>query len=205
MAFPRIVGPMQVSRPWLPGALRDVGHSGGIQIRATKQVGWTWEEKWPPLRVGDADDMALLAVIDYMWNRGVIDTLTHPLIPGSGRPPNGAGGGTPLVDGASQTGGALVTDGWPNNITNVVRAGDVIKLAGDNVVYQNRTDASSNGTGQATLNLVPNLRVSPANDAVITRTGVTYRVIIMGRSRFEPSRAPDYFAGMTVIFTEMFL
>lgn len=205
MAFPRTVAPMQVSRPWLPGALMDMAHSGGIQIRATKQVGWAWEEKWPPLHVGNADDMALLAQIDYMWNRRAIETITHPLIPGSGRAPNGAGGGSPLVDGAAQTGGALVTDGWPNNIPNVVRAGDVVSLAGDNIVYENRTDASSNGSGQATLNLVPNLRVSPANDAVITTTGVTYRVIIMGRSRFEGSRAPDYFAGMTVIFTEMFL
>ncbi len=205
MPFPRTVIPEHITRPWLPGALKDIGHSGGMQLRATKQVGWVWEERWGPLSVRNADHQALMSRINYMWNRGIIDTVTHPLVPGSGITPNGVGGGTPLVDGASQTGGSIITDGWSVSITNVVRAGDVLKFAGDNIVYEVRDDASSNGSGQATINITPNLRVSPANDAVITRTGVAYRVAILRRSKFEPPKSPMYFVGMGVTFMEAFL
>ena len=205
MAFPRTVLPATIARPWLPGAMKDMAHSGGIQVRATKQVGWTWEEEWGLLRVTNADHEALMTTIDYMWNRGTVDTVTHPLVPGSGLDPNGIGGGTPLVKLGSQTGGSINTDGWSNSITNVVRAGDVLKFAGDNGVYRVRSDANSNGSGEATINIVPNLRVSPADNAAITRTGVTFRVIVMSRSRFEGSQAPSYFAGMRVTFTEMLL
>ncbi len=205
MPFPRVIIPESVGRPWIPGALKDIAHSGGVQLRATKQIGWVWEEVWGPLSVRNADANAIMAKIDYMWNRGIIDTITHPLVPGSGLTPNGAGGGTPLVNGASQTGSSIITDGWPNNITNVVRAGDALKFAGDNAVYIVRDDASSNGTGQATINITPNLRVSPANNAVITNSGVTYRIFILRRSQFEKSKSPGYYTGMSATFMEAFL
>jgi len=205
MAFPRTVLPETITRPWLPGAMKDISHSGGIQLRTTKQVGWTWEEAWGLLRVTDANHEALMTTIDYMWNRGIVDTVTHPLVPGSGLDPNGAGGGSPLVNVGSQTGGSIDTDGWTPNITNVVRAGDVLKFVGDNGVYRVRSDHNSNGSGEATINIVPNLRLSPANETAITRTGVTFRVVVMSRSRFEGSEAPSYFAGMSVVFGEMLL
>lgn len=205
MPFPRTVLPENIKRPWLPGALKDISHSGGIQVRATKQVGWTWEETWGLLRVTNPDHEALMVTIDYMWNRGIIDTITHPLVPGSGLDPNGVGGGTPLVNGASQAGGSIITDGWSSSTTNVVRAGDVLKFAGDNAVYRVRSDHNSDGGGNATINIVPNLRLSPSNNAVITRAGVVFRVIVIARSRFEPSQAPSYFAGMSVTFAEMIL
>jgi hypothetical protein len=39
-------------------------------------------------------------------------------------------GGTPLVDGASQTGGTINLKGWTFTITNVLRAGDILTFAG---------------------------------------------------------------------------
>ena len=205
MAFPRTILPREATRPWLPGAMKDVSHSGGLQIRATKQVGWTWREVWGLLQVTNPDHEAVMTTVDYMWNRGIIDTITHPLVPGSGLAPNGTGGGSPLVKLGSQTGGSINTDGWSNNITNVVRAGDVLKFVGDNGVYRVRSDASSNGSGEATINIVPNLRLSPTNDTAITRTGVTFRVTILARSQFEASQAPSYFGGLTVTFGEALL
>lgn len=205
MPFPRVILPELITRPWIPGALKDIGHSGGIQLRATKQIGWVWEETWGPLSVKDADANGLMARVDYMWNRGIIDTITHPLIPGSGLAPNGIGGGTPLVNGASQTGDSIITDGWSFTVTNVVRAGDVLKFAGDNIVYMVRDDANSDGAGNATINITPNLRVSPANNAVITRTGVAYRITILRRSQFERSASPLYYTGLSVTFMEAFL
>jgi hypothetical protein len=108
----------------------------------------------------------------------------------------GTQGGTPLVDGATQTGAALVTKGWSNSITNVLRAGDVITIAGVysvNPVTKQSTNrlqhfvvtaAANSGasTGPATLAISPSIvasgttqtvSASPADNAAITVLGAT--------------------------------
>ncbi len=90
----------------------------------------------------------------------------------------GALGGTPVVNGGSQgvtylsvkdqTYSELATDGWSNSVTDVLKKGDVITIAGVNAVnpvslvstgrLQTFTvieDADSNGSGQATLKVSP--------------------------------------------------
>ncbi len=81
------------------------------------------------------------------------------------RTPRGAAGGTPLVMGASQTGNGLATDGWPIN-TAILKAGDHVSV--ENRLYRLVADAASNGSGVATLQLEPNLRAAPADNAPIT-------------------------------------
>ena len=80
----------------------------------------------------------------------------------------GSGAGTPLVDGASQTGYSLVTDGWPNN-TAIFKSGD--QLSYDNGTFSElkivTEDCGSNGSGQATIKIWPEIHVSPANNASI--------------------------------------
>ena len=200
--WPRTVIPTRISDLWSPGALKDFGISGIIQIRATLAVGWSWEEVYPLLSVRDVDHMELTAYIKYAWNRGIIFTLTHPLVPGSGIAPNGLGTAGVLVDGASQTGDSILVDGYPIDTPNCVRAGDAFSFAADNAVYIARASAGSNGAGEVTIPLNPNLRLSPANDAAVTNTGVTFRATLLGRSRFEKSSAPSYFADYTVLMTE---
>jgi hypothetical protein len=96
----------------------------------------------------------------------------------------GAYGGTPLVNGASQSvtyavGGdtntqSLITDGWTNSVTDVLLAGDVITIAGVNsvnrrtrvntgslqtfTVISNVTSGAS--TGPATLTISPAMIIS---------------------------------------------
>lgn len=105
----------------------------------------------------------------------------------------GVQGGTPLVNGAAQTGSSLITNGWSNSITNVLRAGDLFTIAGVysvNPVSKNSTGrlqvftvtaaANSDGSGNATLSIFPsittsgttqNVTGSPANAAAITVLG----------------------------------
>lgn len=116
----------------------------------------------------------------------------------------GALGGTPLVNGGSQAvtyvntkdvyTQSLITDGWSNSVTGVVKAGDVINIAGVfaiNPVTKASTgrlqdfvitaDANSDGSGNATLTISPQIIVSgafqtvsaqPADNAAITiKTG----------------------------------
>jgi hypothetical protein len=85
--------------------------------------------------------------------------------------PTGSGWGTPLVNGASQTGGALICDGFTVGIT--LKAGDC--FAFDNGTYremhQLTADVTANGLGQATLNFVPIIRRSPADNVAILLDG----------------------------------
>lgn len=98
-------------------------------------------------------------------------------------------GSTPLVNGATQTGAALVTDGWTNS-TLVLTKGDLITLAGVssvNPLSQSSTgdlqtflvtaDVTSDGTGNATIPISPSIlpttaqktvTASPADNAVIS-------------------------------------
>lgn len=73
--------------------------------------------------------------------------------------------GTPLVDGASQTGNTLVTDGWS---ATGLKAGDFFSLGSDlDTRFYMLTADVVPSAGAATLEFVPALRSSPAdNDAL---------------------------------------
>jgi hypothetical protein len=118
----------------------------------------------------------------------------------------GALGGTPLVNGADQNvtyaaskstnSQSLVTDGWSNSVTGVLKAGDVFTIAGVYAMnpvpgegttgklqmpylqeFTVLSDADSNGSGAATLSISPAMITSgpyqtvsgaPADNAAIT-------------------------------------
>lgn len=78
--------------------------------------------------------------------------------------------GTPLVNGASQTGGTLSIDGAPASQTGYLKAGDYIQLgtASTARLYKVLDDADSNASGEVDLTIWPDLRSSPSdNDAVV--------------------------------------
>lgn len=102
-------------------------------------------------------------------------------------------GGTPLVNGASQTGGTLITDGWTAAAASRVLKGDRFTVADVNHVnpmsYQSTGEVqqflitapgSSDGSGNLTLNISPSIVIagatqtvdaSPANNAALTILG----------------------------------
>lgn len=83
--------------------------------------------------------------------------------------PQGIATGTPLVKGASQTGKTLDTDGWTASKTGILKAGDYIQLGSGSSsrLHMVVTDADSDASGNATLDIWPNLRTSPADNAAI--------------------------------------
>lgn len=110
--------------------------------------------------------------------------------------PRGAATGTPLVKGASQTGQSLITDGWTNSITGILKAGDWIQIG--QRLYKVLNDANSNGSGEATLDIFPRLRESPGdNDAIIT-------VDTVGLFRLSGSSNPVYNVGSDFIYNIAF-
>lgn len=105
---------------------------------------------------------------------------------------SGQRGGTPLVNGASQVGSSLVTDGWTAAAANRLKAGDVFTLPSVfavNPVTKESTgrlqqfvvtaDAASDGAGAATISIYPSIitsgttqtvTASPADNAALTFT-----------------------------------
>lgn len=83
--------------------------------------------------------------------------------------PRGVGTGTPLVKGAGQTGQTLVTDGWTAGQAGILKAGDYLQLGSGSGAWLHMVlaDAASDGSGNATFDIWPRLRVSPADNAPI--------------------------------------
>jgi len=81
--------------------------------------------------------------------------------------------GTPLVNGASQTGNSLIIDGLPTSVTGYLKAYDTIQLGTGTGTRLHRVinDVDSDSGGNATIDIWPNLRASPANNAAIVVSG----------------------------------
>jgi hypothetical protein len=75
----------------------------------------------------------------------------------------------PFVNGAGQTGDTLVIDGCSPNVTGFLLPGDYIQIgsASATQLYKVLTQVDTDGSGGATLDIWPDLRSSPANDAVV--------------------------------------
>jgi hypothetical protein len=104
----------------------------------------------------------------------------------------GTKAGTPLVNGASQTGASLITDGWTNS-TAALKAGDIFTIAGVFRVHPETkvstgvlqqfvatANGTADGTGNLTVSISPsivtsgatqNVSGSPADNAAITVAG----------------------------------
>jgi len=83
--------------------------------------------------------------------------------------PQGAGGGTPVVNGAAQTGLVLATDGWPVS-TLVLKRGDYFQLGNGSAtrLHMVTADATTDSGGAVDLDIWPRLRESPADGALLT-------------------------------------
>lgn len=77
----------------------------------------------------------------------------------------GVATGTPLVNGNSQTGTALNTDGWTPTTTGILKTGDYFEVNGEYKIITE--DINSDGSGNATLVFEPELRLSPIDGQAI--------------------------------------
>ena len=83
----------------------------------------------------------------------------------------GAFGGSPLVDGGSQTGNTLEIDGCTASISDWIKEGDMFSV--NNELKMSIADENSDSGGELTLDFKPKLRASPADNAVITTANPT--------------------------------
>ena len=85
--------------------------------------------------------------------------------------PRGIATGTPLINGASQVGSTLITDGWTPSQTNIMKAGDQLhfdNLNGYRELKMVIADVDSDSGGNAVLNIEPPIMAFPVDDEAIT-------------------------------------
>lgn len=134
------------------------------QVYAHQGDGWTCDVELPPL-VGRATGEEWVAFLLALNGREGTFLMGDP----ANIAPRGIGTGTPLVKGASQTGRTLLTDGWTSGQTGILKAGDWLQLGTGASTHLHKVvqDANSDGSGNATLEIWPRLRSSPADNAAI--------------------------------------
>lgn len=118
----------------------------------------------------------------------------------NGETARGVATGTPLVNGASQTGDLLVTDGWTPSTTGILKLGDYISLGSGTTTRLHKiieADINSDSGGNATLRIWPDIRESPSENATVT-VSACKGVFVMAGGQFPFSiKAPNIYQGLT--------
>ena len=148
--------------------------TGQQQVYRHQGQWWEAEVTLPPMKRSDAEQViAFLLKMNGQYGTFLLGDF-------SSAAPRGVGTGTPLVNGASQTGDELVTDGWTADTTGILKAGDWIQLGSGSTTRLHKVldDVDSDGSGNATINIFPSLRESPADDdaVVVTNTKGRWRL-----------------------------
>jgi hypothetical protein len=106
----------------------------------------------------------------------------------------GAHGGTPLSNGATQSGASIITDGWTASVTGLLKEGDVITFAGVyDVNFENKkqlgttlkqfvvtADVNSDGSGNATIAISPSIVATGATQNVSNTIADNSAIVVMG-------------------------
>lgn len=105
--------------------------------------------------------------------------------------PRGIATGTPLVNGASQTGNTLITNGWTVSQTGIMLRGDLFQVGTELKIIT--VDVNSDGSGNATLTFESPLRTSPAdNAAIVTASPKALMMLVDDKQMGASYRSPDF-------------
>lgn len=132
---------------------------------------WEAEVQLPPMRRTNAEQW--IAWLLSLNGRSGTFLMGDPL----GCTARGALGGTPVVNGSSQTGSSISIDGCSNSITAWMKAGDYIQLGAASTATFHKVlqDVNTNASGQATLDIWPSIRTAPADGATVITSNTVGR------------------------------
>jgi hypothetical protein len=136
------------------------------QVVAHAGQRWEAEITLPNMKRADAE--AWLGWLLSLNGRVGTFLLGDPL----GATPRGEAGGTPRVNGASQTGSSLIIDGATASRSDYLLPGDYIQLgsAASSQLYKVTQAVTTDGSGNATVEIWPSLKSSPSDNAGLTLT-----------------------------------
>lgn len=174
-----------------------VSHSLKRQVRTTGAHRWSIALSWQPM----PREVFMQFYAFLMALRGSNDTFTCTLAGHTA--PQGSWAGTPVVNGASQTGRSVSMRGFTASAANVAKAGDLIKFAGHTKVYMVTADASADGSGIAAVSIEPALLESPADAEAITYSNVPFTVALASDT-FDMALTPGMLAPLSITAMEVF-
>jgi hypothetical protein len=158
ISFPSTPKPNGMSwRLVMPAQTNVSEWTGRRQTIASGRGWWECQLSLPPI-VGTSGVNAWRSFIAK--SRGKANDFQVPVDPTA----QSSATATPLVNGASQTGRTLNTDGWPTS-TTVLVAGQFVTI--NNQLLQLTENVTSNGSGVATLTFEPPIRTAPSDNAAI--------------------------------------
>lgn len=131
------------------------------QIIARPGGRWMLQAEWRPKT--DAERREIQALLTLL--NGAEHYFNTSPFHVSGESARGAWSGTPVVDGASNSGKTLGVRGAPINVTDYAMAGDYFRLGTQ--LFMVTDTADSDGSGEMTLSIWPDLRATPADGAAL--------------------------------------
>lgn len=194
--FNRTFNPRQTTWPRFPAGLDAWGQSGKGQFRSFLEVGRTWEESYSLMSAKDSSTRAFFAYINKLWRDRTIFDIMHLDLQ---TPYNTPITGSILVNGSSQTGSTI-------NVTSTLNkkllAGDVIKFANINLVYDIAADMASPTASSISISPPIFTNGSPSHGASITFTGVKFRCVLHEDLKLPDRVGGGHYAGLVLKFRE---
>lgn len=140
--------------------------TGSQQVMKHSGQWWEADVTLPPLKRDEAE-IWIAFLLSLRGHYGTF-TMGDPM----GATPQGSASttpGTPLVNGASQTGATLTIDGCPASATGYLKAGDYIQLGYGTSTRLHKVvaDVDTDASGGATLDIWPSIRTAPADNATV--------------------------------------
>lgn len=169
--------------------------------------GRMWEGKLTIVPQNEANGRALTAWLAALRRPGA--NAGQFLFEGPARPvPLGSAAstpGSPVVNGAGQTGESLNVSGLPTSATGYLLAGDWIQIGSgaSSRLLMCLEDVSSDGSGNATMTLWPGIRTAPGNGSAVVVSGAQGVFISPGGASVWNVRPPRIYDGITIDVAEV--
>ena len=151
--WPRAIASRITTPPRFPEGFAQYGQSGKGQFRSFDNTGRMWDEIYSSIDIRTQPGRTLITAINQALREKTIWDIQHPHLLTN----FGVGGGSITVNGAGQTGSTLNVSGGPVSTTDWLRQGNIIKWAGDQLVYDVNVDVNTNGHGDAAIPIPPPL------------------------------------------------
>jgi len=166
--------------------------TNAVQTATRKGSLWKADLQFNNLQTDDRAEMqAFLTKLNGQEHRFTLHDHAYTM--------RGSGGGTPLVNGGSQTGASIVLDGATASVTNWLKAGDYLSF--NNQLFMATADTNSDGSGNVTVAIAPPLRTSPSDDAAVDITAPISGVFMLA-STPSWSSSPGVFSNFTLSCVE---
>jgi hypothetical protein len=162
---------------WTAGvpALTDDGGSGALYAVADEGNGW-YRIMMSAAGVVAADANRIVIYPDLTGSNGTVYAFGVNSW-NSTTPSAYVGPSNPI----SPTGNALYVDGATASVSNWLRAGDILSVAGVKSIYEASADVSSEVNGYARIPITPSMFAGggQTDNAAVTLTGVTLQAVIL--------------------------